>query len=987
VGTAFSYQITASNNPISYAATNLPSGLSVNSSTGLISGTPTATGTSSVTISATNAGGTGSATLTVTIAAAVSASFVQTAAKGFDGPATSFSVSFPANTTAGDLILVAFDYNSGVAPISVTDSQGNAFTPVGNQLITPGGTPSRVYYAKNIRGGADTVTVTLSANSGCELYLSEYSGTDPNNPIDAQAGASGSAGAVTSGTATTTAAGDVIYGYCVGDWSCTAGPGFATRSSLDGNLLEDKLAGSAGSYAATGTANNGWTMQMVALKPASGSGVMPPVITSSTSATGTVSTAFSYQITATNSPTSFGATGLPAGLTVNSSNGLIFGTPTTTGTSSVTLNASNSGGTSNATLTLTINNPLPAISSFSPNSAIAGAAAQTLTINGTNFVSGSTVTYNGVAHAATFISPSESTIQLSAADQATSGNYPIIVTNPPPGGGSSAAANFPVTTGGGTTITLFPLNLYFGPQAISTSSPGQAVTLNNTGSVTLNISSFAFTGANQADFAQTNTCGSSLAAGGSCSITVTYTASSASTESATLTLSSDAQSGPQSVGLMGGGQFMALSSDGTHLVNTFTNQPVFITGDSAWSLITQLDNADVDVYLSARAAQGYNYLWCAAADNYYQTNAPANYYGNVPFDGADFTNFDSAYWAHVDYVIQRAAAYGFTVALDPGFVGLSSPGGYLQSYLNSTDAVVTAYGAFLGSRYKNYPNIIWALGGDVDPSTGVVPKITDLANGIRSVDTVDLITAEGYPQQAALDTYSGLSWLQLNWLYLHTSNIPGAANSNYTRTPFLPPFLGESWYENDSGITQLQLREQGYWGVLGGAYLGNGGFGNDPLWFFNGGPDEVSGDPTWQSQLTSAGSLAQEYLGALFRSREHWKLVPDLSSSVVTSCVPNCGSASSDTLVAAARTSDGQTIIAYIPNGNATTISVNLTTVTSATSTVHGWWFNPQTGAATDLGTFANSGTMMFAPPDGNDWVLVLDDANAALPAPGSANY
>src|SRR4029077_896279 len=72
VGTPFSYQITANNNPVSYNATDLPAGLTVDTTTGIISGTTTATGTFPVIISATNnandpCSGTATDTLTLTI--------------------------------------------------------------------------------------------------------------------------------------------------------------------------------------------------------------------------------------------------------------------------------------------------------------------------------------------------------------------------------------------------------------------------------------------------------------------------------------------------------------------------------------------------------------------------------------------------------------------------------------------------------------------------------------------------------------------------------------------------------------------------------------------------------------------------------------------------------------------------------------------------------------------------------------------------------
>jgi hypothetical protein len=377
VGTAFSYQITATNSPTSYGATGLPAGLSVNTATGLISGTPTSAGTSMVTVKATNAIGTGSATLTLTITSTASTgiSLVQVASGVASGTASTFYVTFPNNTVKGDLILVGADFSTD-AFSSITDSQGNTFTEVGSQLPDEGGLLSRVYYAKNINGGADTVTINLSANSSwIEVYLTEYSGVDQTSPIDAQASASGNGGAVSSGVGTTTAAGDLIYGYCVGQSNCTAGSGFTALTTLDRNLVEQEIAGSPGSYAATGNAGSGWAMQMVALKPASASGGSAPIITSGTSANGTVGNAFSYQITATNSPTSYGATGLPPGLSANTATGLISGTPASASTSTVTVKATNGSGTGSATLTLTIaSSMVPTITSATSASGTVGSA-------------------------------------------------------------------------------------------------------------------------------------------------------------------------------------------------------------------------------------------------------------------------------------------------------------------------------------------------------------------------------------------------------------------------------------------------------------------------------------------------------------------------------------------------------------------------------------------------------------------------------------
>jgi hypothetical protein len=211
------------------------------------------------------------------------------------------------------------------------------------------------------------------------------------------------------------------------------------------------------------------------------------------------------------------------------------------------------GGGASSPVNFTVNNPVPGITNLSPTSATAGAASQTLTINGTNFVSTSTVTYNGAAHTASFVSSTQLTITLSTSDEATAGNYAVLVTNPAPGGGASSPLSFTIL---GPAVSLSPSSLTYAAQSVGNTSTAQTITLTNTGNAPLMVSAIS----TNADFPQTSPCVTTLSAGARCTISVTFSPQAAGSRTSNLSVYDNAPASPQSVALSGTGQDFSLAS-------------------------------------------------------------------------------------------------------------------------------------------------------------------------------------------------------------------------------------------------------------------------------------------------------------------------------------------------------------------------------------------------------------------------------------------
>ncbi|WP_072815663.1 DUF4038 domain-containing protein [Bradyrhizobium erythrophlei] len=433
---------------------------------------------------------------------------------------------------------------------------------------------------------------------------------------------------------------------------------------------------------------------------------------------------------------------------------------------------------------------------------------------------------------------------------------------------------------------------------------------------------------------------------------------------------------------------VALDATKTFFVDQ-NGEPCFGSGESPQLIVEALSNSDTLLYLNDRASRGINLLWMIVADNKDGNNPPLDSNGDAPFSGADFTNFNEPYWQHVDFVVQQCLARDMTILFMPFFVGITSAEGYHDSLLAASTARLQGYADFISTRYAAYPNIIWTLGGDADCQNATIYSQIDIfARRLKANDSNRLITMEcfnsaggtGGRVSSTAGTKVGLgsvpSWLDINWVYTLAPNAIADAQRAYDAG--LPCMLGEDNYELENlgnGLTtQLQLRTEDYGSVLGGCVLGKLlGTGE---WAFNQASTGFAvSSPSWQSQLNSQGIQTHQLAAKLFRSRAFHKLRPDTSNVVMTSGASRGA--------VCARTSDGQTVIAYLPNGNET-VTIDMTKITDTGSQANCNWYNPQTGAVTNIGTFSTSGTRKFTSPDSNDWVLVADSEAAGLRAPGS---
>ena len=215
---------------------------------------------------------------------------------------------------------------------------------------------------------------------------------------------------------------------------------------------------------------------------------------------------------------------------------------------------------------------------------------------------------------------------------------------------------------------------------------------------------------------------------------------------------------------------LKVSSNKRYLVDQ-NSVPVMIVGDSAWSLITNLTEAQAASYFADRKANGFNTVLLSlfVSEVIWGRSDFSTYDGIVPFTTpGDLSTPNPAYFQRVDEMINLAASFGLCVFLNP-----IENYGWEATFQSAGQAECAAFGTYLGNRYKNFPNIVWASGNDYQDWPAADTVFLAIVNAIKAVDTNHLHTMElNYNNSSPFDDPRWVApVVDLNWSYTDRKSV------------------------------------------------------------------------------------------------------------------------------------------------------------------------------------------------------------------------
>ncbi|BET66985.1 glycoside hydrolase family 140 protein [Opitutales bacterium ASA1] len=434
---------------------------------------------------------------------------------------------------------------------------------------------------------------------------------------------------------------------------------------------------------------------------------------------------------------------------------------------------------------------------------------------------------------------------------------------------------------------------------------------------------------------------------------------------------------------------MGVSPDGRRLQHA-DGTTFFYLGDTAWELFHRLNREEAARYLEDRARKGFNVIQAVALAEIDGLAVP-NAYGDLPLHDQDPARPNEAYFAHVDFIVERAAALGLYVGFLPTW-GKYWKTGDTNLVFHPDNARV--YGRFLGRRYREHP-LVWILGGDQNVVTPEERAIIDaMAAGLREGDGgAHLITFHSRgPGQSSRQLQDA------PWLDFHMSQTSHAARDHdtglyaehdYGLAPARPTLDGEPRYEcipvgfywREHGridrFDDDDVRHAAWSSVMAGA-CGHT-YGNNNIWQMWQ-PDRapaIQANIPWHEALDHPGARQMGLMRRFFEANDFGKLVPD--HAVIVD-----GPARGLAKIRALRATDGSRLVVYSPRGEPFTLDQSVVKVAYFRIT----WFDPRYGVSHEFRisprAWDNHAFQTFTPPTsgrGQDWILVIEDAKRTTDA------
>ena len=423
-------------------------------------------------------------------------------------------------------------------------------------------------------------------------------------------------------------------------------------------------------------------------------------------------------------------------------------------------------------------------------------------------------------------------------------------------------------------------------------------------------------------------------------------------------------------------------SDNQRFLQYENGRPFFWLGETAWLMPERLNREEVEYYLKTCHEAEYNMVQVQVLNGVPSFNA----YGTPSHSkqGRLLTDAPYSYWDHMDYIIDVAAKNDI-------YVGMVCIWGSLVKGGRLSVEQAKTYGTFLANRYKNSPNIIWIMGGDIQGN--IHPEVWEaLATTIKSIDKNHLMTYHPRGRYTSAHWWSKASWIDFhtfqsghrrygqrmgnkdypipdnteedNWMYV---------DSTWAYKPLKPVLDDEPIYEgipqglhdaNEPLWQACEVRRYAYWSVFAGSCGHTYGHNAIMQFYREGYPPAYHNTKEWTKALQDPGFNQMKHLKRLMLSLPYFERVPDQSIVI-----------DNGTQYDRLATTRGLDYL-LVYNYTSRTMKIDLRKISGAKKNV--WWMDASTGRLTYLGEYDNK-IITFRPhkkgTDVEDGVLIAIDA------------